>query len=193
MISDVLNSEKYLNVITSQHRTKEKYINFVSNLLKPLFDVAECLLNYDYDFDLDYAVGNQLDIIGKIVGVDRYVDFVLSDGTNKLNDDDYRVLVKAKIAQNHWDGTRENIFNIWDNLFPNVRLNLIDNLNMTCLVFVSAESMTQNQIGMLYAGLLVPRPAGVQYNYYFGEGAIFAFDMDTEMFKGWDLGNWVVF
>ena len=36
MISDVLNSEKYLNVITSQHRTKEKYINFVSNFIKTI-------------------------------------------------------------------------------------------------------------------------------------------------------------
>lgn len=193
MIEDVLNKEKYLNIITSQHRQQIKYIEFVLMLLEPLFDMAELLLNFNYNFDLDFATGNELDIIGKIVGVDREVDFILSDGSHTLNDEDYRFLIKAKIAQNYWDGSREKIFEIWDNLFPNVKLNLIDNQDMTCLVFVNAEILTENQINMFFAGLLVPRPVGVQYNYVFGEGAIFSFDMDTEYFKGWDEGTWVVF
>lgn len=193
MIEDVLNKEKYLNIITSQHRQQIKYIEFVSMLLEPLFDMAELLLNFNYNFDLDFATGSELDIIGKIVGVDREVDFTLSDGSHTLNDEDYRFLIKAKIAQNYWDGSREKIFEIWDNLFPDVKLNLIDNQDMTCLVFVNAEFLTDNQINMFFAGLLVPRPAGVQYNYVFGEGAIFSFDMDTEYFKGWDEGTWVVF
>lgn len=193
MIEDVLNKEKYLNIITSQHRMKSNYINFVSILLEPLFDMAELIMNLNYYFDLDFSTGNQLDIIGKIVGADRHVDFILSDGTQNLNDEDYRFLIKAKIAQNYWDGSREKIFEIWDNLFPDVKLNLIDNQDMSCIIFINAEYLTENQINMILAGLLIPRPAGVQYNYVFGENAIFSFDMDTEIFKGWDEGHWIIF
>ena len=112
MISDVLEEEKYLNIITSEHRMKEKYISFVSLILKPLFDAAECISNNEYFFDLEFAIGDQLDIIGEIIGVERRVDFVLDDGTQDLNDDDYRFLIKATIARNHWDGSRENIYEI---------------------------------------------------------------------------------
>lgn len=193
MISDVLEEEKYLNIITSEHRMKEKYVSFVSSILKPLFDTAECISNNEYFFDLEFAIGDQLDIIGEIIGIERRVDFVLDDGTQVLNDDDYRFLIKATIARNHWDGSRENIYEIWNNLFPNVRLNLIDNLDMSCLIIVMSEGMTKNQISMLFEGLIVPRPAGVQYVYMFGENAIFAFDMDNEFFKGWDQGYWVAY
>ena len=98
MISDVLEEEKYLNIITSEHRMKVKYVSFVSSILNPLFDTAECISNNEYFFDLEFAIGDQLDIIGEIIGIERRVDFVLDDGAQVLNDDDYRFLIKATMT-----------------------------------------------------------------------------------------------
>jgi hypothetical protein len=81
-------------------------------------------------FDLDQAAGDQLDIIGLWVGVGRRVKtppigvyfsldivsvgfdqgvwqgpFDPSMGITLLDDDTYRLLIRAKIGANHWDGT----------------------------------------------------------------------------------------
>lgn len=190
---NILDVIQYMNVVTSEHRLKPKYMDLVKTVLTPLIDMSKCLSDFNYYFDINFATGDQLDFIGSIVGVDREVDFVLEDGTQILNDEDYRVLIKAKIAKNHWDGTTKSIFDIWNSLFNDIALNIVDNMDMTCLVFVNSYSLTPNQISMFFADLLVPRPSGVQYFYYFAEGAFFSFDYDTTWFKGWDEGHWVTF
>ena len=190
---NILDVIQYMNVVTSEHRLKPKYMDLVKTVLTPLIDMSKCLSDFNYYFDINFATGDQLDFIGSIVGTDRYVDFVLDNGTQRLDDEDYRVLIKAKIAKNHWNGTTESIFDIWNSLFPDVALNIIDNMDMTCLVFVSSSVLTQNQISMFFADLLVPRPVGVQYFYYFAEGAFFSFDLDSTWFKGWGEGHWIMF
>ncbi len=190
---ETLDVERYYNVITSQHRTKPKYMALLKAILKPLDDLSKCLGTYDYHFDVNFAVGKQLDIIGDIVGAHREVDFILEDGTTTLNDEDYRFYVKSKILQNHWNGTREHLFQIWDIMFPDTELNLIDNMDMSCDVKVKIDSLTKNQISMLYNGMLIPRPSGVKYNYnYELYDAIFAWDMESGNLHGYDIGKWEV-
>ena len=132
---NVLDVVQYLNVVTSEHRLKPKYMDLVKTILTPLIDMSQCLADFNYYFDVNFATGDQLDFIGSIVGVDREVDFVLEDGTQILNDEDYRVLIKAKIAKNHWNGTTESIFDIWNSLFNDIALNIIDNIFLFYCIF----------------------------------------------------------
>lgn len=187
---DAFNILIYLNAITSQHREKDKYIQLVSATLQPLIDLNHCLSDFNYNFGLDSAVGKQLDFLGDLIGVSRITEFPLEDGSNKLSDEDYRVLIKSKAAQNFWDGTIQGLFDVWGIIFPDIPLNLTDNQDMTCLVTVNSENFNINQISLLFNNLLIPKPAGVEYSYLFADRTVFAFDMDTTMFKGWDEGYW---
>lgn len=187
---DTLSKNSYYNIITSQHRTKPNYMKFIEAITNVLFDYADLLSTFDYKFDIDFAEGEQLDFIGKTIGIGREVNFVLEDGTNKLLDEDYRIAIKSKIAQNHWDGTIEGLKNIWYQVFPDIPIVIKDNMDMSAVISVKS-ALTGNQIKMLFAGVLIPRPMGVQYSYVFGDKAIFSFDLDTDMFKGYDEGYWL--
>ena len=130
--------DEYLNVITSQHQDKPKFINIVSTLLTKVDDILTCI-NYinEVAFDIDQAVGVQLDILGLMLGVSRNLNFNPSDGLSTVMDDvTYRIALKAKIAVNHWDGTINSIYELWDILFPDVILIIKDNQDMTMTVFV---------------------------------------------------------
>jgi hypothetical protein len=183
-----INLEEYLNVITSQFRTKPNYMSFVEAILRLLTDVSDMLDGFDYKFDLNFAEGEQLDLIGKIVGASRNMDFVFSDGTSTLSDEEYRLYLKSVIAQNHWNGTLEDILELWSTLFPGIELKILDNQDMSCIIYLADGNLSAKMVELLKADKLIPRPAGVRYIYTFGENYIFAFDMDEAPFKGWDKG-----
>ncbi len=81
----------YLNRITSQHKIKPKYMALLAARLGPFIDLAECLAMFDEAFDLDKAVGKQLDTIGEYVGVKRLLNFQPQDASPVLIDPYYRV------------------------------------------------------------------------------------------------------
>jgi hypothetical protein len=69
--------------------------------LQPFIDLAECLNTFDAAFDLETAVGFQLDVIGQYVGLSRLLTFQPAGGLSPILDDDmYRILLKAKISKN---------------------------------------------------------------------------------------------
>jgi len=121
-------------------------------------------------FDLNNAVGKQLDITGEIVGLDRLLNFQPQDGRSAyLDDDTYRLLQKAKISQNHWDGTIPGMYELWENLFPDYGIRVKDNQNMTMTVYILGN--TDAFIRELAAnGYIIPRPEGVMVNYEFTYG-----------------------
>ena len=182
---------EYLNIITSEHRTRSKYMDFVESILKLLMDLNLCIDNFEYDFAIDYAEGAQLDIVGAIVGVKRTVDFVLTDGTNILSDEDYRLCIKAKIARNRWDGSQQQLYEIWHQLFgDDLTLDFIDYQNMTCDISIGTDVTTENQFRLIHNDMILPRPVGVQYSYDYGLKPIFAWDEDYSYLRGWDIGYW---
>lgn len=204
----------YLDLITSQHRLKPKYIETVTKLIEKLEDGIVCVETFDFNFSIDTATGNQLDIVGEIIGCSRKLGFTPSDSSSSvLDDDDYRFLIKSKIAQNTWDGTTECLENLWSDMFPDSTLIIYDNQDMTCSMLLMS-SLSAIQIDMLQNNLLLPKPDGVTYSYSFvtktlfaynkndsqfsgynigywqGQFKLFAFDMDSTVFKGWDQGEW---
>lgn len=121
---------QYTGLITSEHADKPKFTAMVSAVAQCFVDQQNALGNFIPSFDLDEAVGDQLDTLGAWVGIGRRVrtpltgvyfsfdiagvgfdqgvwqgPFDPSTGITVLDDDTYRLLIRAKIGANHWDGT----------------------------------------------------------------------------------------
>lgn len=158
--------ESYKNLITSQHRGKPNYMATVEALLKYSEGMFECSVYMDDYFDLDLAGGAQEDVLGVIVGASRQLPFQpQTQETSLLNNDDYRVLIRAKIAKNLWRGGIEDLETIWQTLFGE-RIKIIDNQDMTIEVII--DQQPSNVVReMISRGMIVPKPQSVNANYNF--------------------------
>lgn len=153
--------QPYLDLITSQHNTKPKFMTWLSSTLSIVNDNIGMTSTIPSTFDIDNAVGVQLDVLGQILGRTRNLSFQPSNGESPtLSDDNYRIALKAKILINQWDGTIPSIYNIWNSLFSDLTLNVIDNQDMTMSVVINGQiDPVINE--MIAAGFIIPKPAGV--------------------------------
>jgi hypothetical protein len=121
----------YTALITPAFQKSTNFVQTVAATVAPLADLQTMISGLPQDFDLDYAVGPQLDVVGQWVGISRAIPipvlspwFALDDSAHGLDvapwfqagisagvtmvgldDDDYRRLLRAKIQANSWDGT----------------------------------------------------------------------------------------
>lgn len=180
----------YLNVLTSQYKTAPVFNSWLTTVLNIASDVSNCLQFITSAFDLDFAVGNQLDTIGVIVGVARIVPFQPTGLVSAILDDStYRLLIKATISNNQWNGKIGSLYAIWTNLFPGGRISIIDNQNMTATVVMTGSFSTIIQ-DLIQNGMIVPRPQAVQYNYVFGNLPFFGFGPPNAFIAGFGVGKW---
>lgn len=70
----------YTALITSQHRDKPKFVAMVSAVAGAIGDITAAIQSLPRSFDLDDAVGKQLDIVGEWIGQPRTVGGVLTLG-----------------------------------------------------------------------------------------------------------------
>ncbi|MGV8597866.1 DUF2612 domain-containing protein, partial [Pseudomonas aeruginosa] len=63
-----MSETKYQKIITSYHKHKPKFYDHISLITQPLIDVQNATAKLIDDFDLDTAVGKQLDAVGLWVG-----------------------------------------------------------------------------------------------------------------------------
>lgn len=156
------------SLIPSYNRGKQKYMDFVRLMFKPIEDIGTLLDCFDNAFKLDNAVGQQLDFIGSIVGVSRIIPFVPSSGSKELNDKAYRRLIKVEVSKNQIDVTNEGYENFIKSVFPSYNISIEDNQDCTMRAVISGtsgEQLDQIEKEMLNNGLLIPRPSGVSMTY----------------------------
>ena len=180
----------YLNLLTSEYRMAPNLNANLASSLQLLEDVMNCNVTMTEAFDLDYAQGPQLDTLGVIAGVSRTVGFQPSSSVSPILDDStYRLLIKATIANNQWQGTQDELYAIWGKLFPNGTINIIDNQNMTCTIILTGvfTSIIQDLIAN---GYIIPRPEGVLYIFVFGTMPFFGYDENNAFIAGYDTGHW---
>jgi Protein of unknown function (DUF2612) len=197
----------YKSLITSEHKNRPKYIAWLAVLLTPLNDAAIFLNTMYQYFDINIAVGDQLDLIGVIVGQNRLVDITttiddvsnvdsiqnfdtLDSNDSNLIDDDYRFLLKAKMINNVWDGTIETLVTMWNKLFPENTIIIYDNQDMTLTVTL-AGNLDNIKRQLITNGYIIPKPMCVRINYYFGTLPIFGYDYDKDFVSGYDNGHWL--
>jgi len=210
----------YLNLITSEHRQKPKFIEMISQILALPVHIQNLMVEMQTTlFDIDEnPVGDQLDVIGAWVGASRQVavpiagvyfsweetaevgwDYgVWAAGEDPANlvllpDDVYLTLIKAKIAANSWDGTVEGAYVVWSIAFPNITLLIQDNQNMTMTYILVGSIIDSLTLALLTGGYLPLKPEGVLIDKYVvpaNDGPFFGWDLETDYIEGWDTGSW---
>jgi hypothetical protein len=179
----------YLDLLTSEYQNSPNLLTWLQANLQKYEDIAQCILSFQYNFDIATAVGVQLDMIGANQGVSRTLPFQPSGGISSVLDDTtYRLLIMATQAANTWDGLIDSLYTIWANLFPGGKLIIVDNQNMTAIVSLSGTFTAIIQ-QLIVNGLIVPRPEGVLYTYTFATLPIFGADLNNAFIAGADLGH----
>lgn len=215
-----MTTDEYLALITTEHQNRPKFIATVSASVSPFAKIQEVLRSLPRAFDIDTAVGHQLDVLGEWIGRSRRINEPISgvymewdgaanvgweagnwkgpfdpdDGVISLPDDSYRLLLKAKIAANAWDGTIPGAYAVWENIFTGSYLIIEDLQDMTMAIGVSGIPLSTLDTELLTRGYLPLKPAGVRIRDYAvvpTEGVLFAWDVnESAAFAGWEIGNW---
>lgn len=158
---------KYTDRITNYHATKPKFFDHVDLSTRPFIDIARSMSGFISAFDIDTAVGVQLDILGLWIGCSRIVSQPISgvyfcwdtdglgydqgvwqgpydpdSGYTSLSDDTYRIVLKTKIAINNWDGRNDSLPPILDaaTAGSGLKMQIVDNQDMTISVWVFPEA-----------------------------------------------------
>jgi hypothetical protein len=182
----------YQNLITSEHKTKPNFMAWLGVNLSFINDAINVMNTIVPAFDLDKAVGVQLDTLGLMTGVNRLLIFQPSDGSSPLLDDTtFRILQKSKIVRNQWDGTIETIQALWNIAFPLYHLIIKDYENMS-IATIAIGSLTTLQQQLITNGYIIPKPMGVSMNYDFSSTSVFSYDLnDGTVYGGYDVGSWL--
>ncbi len=154
---------KYTDLITNYHAGKPKFFDHVDLSTRPLIDVSAATSGLITAFDVDTAVGEQLDILGRWIGVDRTVAAPISgvflewdkervgwdqgvwlgpyqstDALTYLSDDVYRVVLKARIGINNWNGQNGTLPDILETALAGtgIKMIIVDNQDMSISVLI---------------------------------------------------------
>lgn len=213
--------QDYINRITPQHRNKPKFIAWLTAALNMIQDAQNLLAQISDAYDIDVAVGNQLDAVGQWLGTSRNLPYQpgvsntdnpvfaweeTSDGyggwgvgywlmsglSPVLNDDYYRMILKATIIRNRWDGTANSLLSLLQLLFKNSGLIFLvqdgQNMAFTVIAYGVTDPIVND---FLLHDVMIPRPEGVQRNIIVSSSKIFAWGSESDIYAGWGEGNWV--
>lgn len=193
--------------IYAQYRDKPKAVAWyaIARELGGSLEAAAQAVRKSYD--IDTAVGEQLNVIGRIVVAPRsFVGaypmnpglFDLTDGDEfgdddamfsaltidqdgELSDELYRLVIKAKIIKNNGDATIENILDGMNFLLPHAEvLRVTDGEDMSFSIEFYGQITELERFALLNAGL-VPKPQTVGFNGFLEGFDMVEFgDMDAE-------------
>lgn len=217
----MITDEKYVSLITSEHDQRPKFVAMVRAVAASYVEDYNLMKSYTSLFDIDEAIGQQLDVVGQWVGVSRFVSVKLDSvyfsfdvaglgldegkwyspynplyTTVRLDDEPYRTLLRAKIANNQWDGTIPGAYAVWETLFADTGIGLLiqDLSNMHMVVAFTGPVPDEITLSLVAGGYLDLRPAGVQIDAYLTptvtDTAYFGFDVENASIAGFDHGAW---
>lgn len=187
----------YLDLIPGPNRIASNFMAWVQANTQPNIDTAAALRSMVNAFHIDFAVGKQLDRLGELLGVKRLLNFDPGEVAT-LDDDIYRIALKARILINNWHGTIKEVYDFWGKFLPAYTIAILDNQDMTMTVFVAGMPLGFGSTlsllrEMTVHGYFVPKPAGVRVNYVFIDEPLFAYNADLEFLKGYNAGHWLKF
>ena len=214
---------EYTALIAGAHFEKPKFTQWVYELTEILAEARRRLKKMVADFDLDHAVGDQLDAIGVRVGITRQLpvtltgiyfafddvngkgfDFGIWKGrydsgtaTTVLDDETYRQVIRAKIMMNHFSGKNEDLFAFVDSIAESFGID-------PALFFVRDTQDMNVQVGMNQADVppvvwelltrrIIDVIAAGVGMNFISNVTYFGLDMETAVVGGCDQGEWYPF
>lgn len=187
-------ASEYTNLVTSQHADKPKFMASIALVGQGFADIRNAAESLIPAFDLDQAQGDQLDTIGLWVGIGRRIQVPITGvyfsydiagvgldqgvwkgkfdpdtGVVVLDDGTFRILIRAKIAANHWDGTLGTISTVLNAVFANTgtTVYVVDNGDMSITFNFSGAGAYPLLRAVIQGGYIPVKPAGVQAKYAF--------------------------
>lgn len=184
----------YTELITSEHRQKPKFEAMVDLVAGAFWGARNFLEGLPDAFDLDTAIGAQLDAVGEWVGLSRYVSVPITGvyfsldiaglgldegylqgrydsttGPVRMNDEVYRAMLRAKIGANHWDGTSEGLNAILASVLVDIGAQMFveDHQDMTMSLYLIGAVPQPIYISLIKGGYMAVKPAGVGIVDYF--------------------------
>lgn len=177
----------YTALIPSENGDKPKFVAMVGLVAGCFADETNALRTLESAMNLDAATGAQLDIIGQWIGLSRtikvplqvYFSFDITGlgfdqgnwrgpydpdtGLTTMDDGTYRLMLKAKIGANSWDGSMLSYLSIMRGVFAGtgITITATDNQDMSMTVTLSAKPSALLN-ALLTSGYLPLKPTGVQ-------------------------------
>ena len=183
--------QNYIDLITSEYYNNPKFTAMTRKILEKDYASTSILEHlWDY-FKLDTATGSQLDIIGQYLNITRELPIDSSVLPDVLTDDLYRLVLKARVLQYHWDGTIEGIYKITLELLPDALIWLVDNQDGSYQMLLMSPNFDDQIAELFILGYITPKPAGIKVTYTLFEKAFFAWDKNDQYYKGWDNSVWL--
>lgn len=209
----------YPGLVTSQHQ-QPRFTALVAVLTQPLVDAQALLASLPAAFDVDTAVGVQLDAVGLWVGITRVLRVPLSgvyfawgvegvgwtqgiwkgpydpaSGLTSLPDDVFRRLIKARIAANAWNGSIPGAYDVWESAFADTGsiIMIQDNQDMSMVVGIAGmrpDAVTQ---ALLMGNYIPLKPEGVRVSWYAvtqDGGPLMSWGCQSDGLDGWGAGSW---
>jgi len=185
---------QYTDLITSEHQGAAKFTATVDVVTSAFAGASDCALSLSSAFDLDEAIGAQLDVLGQWVGISRYASVLISgvyfsfdtvglgfdqgmikgpydpsEGLARMDDGTYRTMIKAKIGANHWDGTLPSYQSIMAQVFAGTGTTCFaqDNQDMSMTVFFTGAEPSALLAGLIKTGTVPLKPSGVRITGYY--------------------------
>lgn len=150
----------YIDLLIMQYRGKAKAEATIESLVTNV--IADQLpLTLQDAFDIETAVGAQLDILGKYIGVERRI-LTFTEWVD-LDDDDYRTLLKIKRALNSLGSSLYDIQTFVYDLLSGILL-VFDHADMSMSFFVNSNYMSLTLAQAIVKQGLLPKPMGVSYS-----------------------------
>lgn len=174
--------EYYRDLLIIQYSVLEKAPDHIRALIDVIM-IYDLIQDVKNAYDIETAVGVQLDVIGKYLGIDRNVPvspFVLSDT-------DYRFYQKLKVIQNNSNHSTKSIVELVFQIFG-TNLLFYDRYNMT-IAYVFPESQ-KTLVDLARDIGLLPKPAavGLSLTYTTDITNIFGYRKYTGTTPPWTIG-----
>jgi len=151
--------EYYAKLLIIQYRNRPKAYATMLATADP-FVMDQLPLSVQDAFDIETAVGVQLDLLGKYAGISRLVN-TFNSGTVVLDDSDYRKMVKMKFALNCLGSSLEEIQELIFTFFADA-LSVFDYANMRMSYYFNAAYGSEILAEAFAVQGLLPKPMGVQ-------------------------------
>jgi hypothetical protein len=209
-------------LVTSEHK-KANFLAAIQIITQGHIDNQALLANLSQMFDLDLAVGVQLDAVGRWIGPSRDLEEPLTgvyfsfdtpglgldqgqifgpysptEGLVQLDDDHYRFYLRFTAAANQWNGTLSDAAAIYTKFFGQIGMQAIvqDNQDMTEYVGAVGAFPDATIQALFLEGYLDLKPEGVGVSYIVPsvpKTPFFGLDDNTSTVGGLDVGSWATF
>lgn len=177
----------YTGLVPVANSSQPNFMAMVAATVQPFADITAFENTINSDYDIDTAIGVQLDTLGQLIGIARPGGF---------SDDFYRVILKVRILNNHWQCNKPSAYDLANTLFSSLGFAFFieDHADLSITLGVIGEGIPSEEIiTLLTGGYLDVKPVTIRiagYAYPSGPGPIFAFDIENTNFAGFDAGFW---